>query len=142
MTVARMLAAFALILALGACRFPADPEGTTDAVEGAVLRVGALHDLGPADQRAATAVADALAAELQVTRADPHQLFAMLDRGDVHLIAGAIPADTPFAEEVALTRPMGKVERDGESFDQVMAVRQGENAFLIRVNRAIAPFAP
>ncbi|WP_255328602.1 enoyl-CoA hydratase [Paracoccus albicereus] len=131
-----------MALTIAACRFPADPEGTTDEVEGAVLKVGELSELGEADQQAVALVAYNLSAEVRISRGDPHTLFNALEEGRLHLIAGALPMDTPFAKDVALTRPVGKLERDGDQVDQVLAVRQGENAFLIRVDRAIKGMQP
>lgn len=134
--------AMLICAALAACKIPADPEGTTDAVTGDILRVGALIEpLDQLDAYAVARVADAVQAETELVTGDPHSLFAQLEDGEIHLVAGRIPASTPFADNVALTDPMGQVVLGGKTKERVLAVRKGENRFLITVNRAIRGLA-
>lgn len=123
---------------LPACKVPVDPEGTTDEVTGAVLVVGALGSpLDPVDADAIASIAASMHAEPKITIGDPHTLFAQLQDGQVHIVAGAIPANTPFADDVALSDPMGDVTLPDGSEDRVLAIRKGENRFLVTVNRAL-----
>jgi hypothetical protein len=69
---------------------------------------------------------------------DAHALFEDLKRGRIHLVIGGVPKSTPFAEELGLSKPVGPLHGAHEEDDRVLAVRPGENAFLLRVNRAIA----
>lgn len=123
---------------LAACKVPDDPEGTTKEVTDGVLRVGILtQQLDPVDAAAVALVAHALPAEPELVTGDPHTLFAQLEDGKIHLVAGGIPASTPFAADVALTAPVGSVTVRGETEDRVLALRKGENRFLVAVNRAV-----
>lgn len=123
---------------LCACKVPDDPEGTTQEVTGGVLRVGALIDpLDSTDDDAVARVARMLHARPELVTGDPHTLFAQLQEGTIHIVAGRIPADTPFAADVALSDPVGQVLPGKDAEDRVLAIRKGENRFLIAVNRAI-----
>lgn len=131
--------AFAL---LPGCKVPDDPEGTTEAVTGSVLKVGALTEiLDQVDANAISQIAKALQTEPELVTADPHTLFAQLTEGKIHILAGRIPANTPFTADAALSVPIGRVALGDDVEDQVLAVRKGENKFLITVNRAIEKMA-
>ncbi|MCB1313078.1 MAG: enoyl-CoA hydratase [Sedimentitalea sp.] len=129
-------------LGLASCRIPADPDGTTEKVSGGSLAVGALmRPLDGADAEAVRRIAAALNAELRLVEGDPHSLFAMLERGEIDLVAGRLPADTPFAAEVGLSKAIGKLEGHEKKKDRVLALRRGENRFLGRVNAAVRGMA-
>lgn len=126
------------ILLAGGCNLPKDPEGTAQRVQGGTLRVGVLGDeLGEVDQIAIETVAAAFDAEVDYRYGPAHALIASLESGDIELIAGDIPADTPFQHDVGLTRPFGSVVIGGEQKDRVLALRMGENGFLTRVEHAL-----
>jgi hypothetical protein len=118
---------------------PRDPEDTTGQVSGAVLRVGWVAGAEPsAVERAAVAgLAARLAAAVEVTEAPVHRLVAELEKGSVHLLGGELPEATPFASEIGLTKSVGTVVLRGEAQPAVMAIRSGENRFLLLVNEAI-----
>lgn len=130
----------ALAMLAGCDDLPRDPEETTETVSGAVLRVGWVAGAEQTDvERAALAdVAKRLGAALETSHAPVHELVAGLDEGTVHVIGGALPEKTPFASEIGLTKPVGTVVLKGEVQPAVMAVRSGENRFLLLVNDAIA----
>ena len=46
-------------------------------------------------------------------------------------------ACTPFEKELGLSKPVGPLHGAHEEEDRVIAVRPGENAFLLRVNEVI-----
>lgn len=121
-----------------ACKVPADPESTTQEVTRSKLKVGALiNPLDDVETRAVARVADALQANVDLVVGDPHSLFALLEKGELHLIAGRIPSNTPFASDVGLTDPIGQVTVGDDTEDRVLAIRRGENRFLTTANRAI-----
>lgn len=129
----------AVVLLLSGCWMPRDPEGTTERVRGGTLHLGVLGTvLSDAEERAVAAVADALDAEVSRDTADPHRLFAMLGAGEIDIVVGGVPEDTPFASRVGLTRSIGKVRVGDRLEDRVLAIRQGENRFLMTVNRTLA----
>jgi hypothetical protein len=136
--------ALALMLAalpgLAACKLPVDPEGTTEAVRGGTLAVGLLgEEMPPDDARAVRRVAEALAADAVVVRGGAHELLAQLERGDVHLLAGGIPEESPFVRKAGRSNPIGHVTLGPDRVPRVLLVRQGENRFLLEVNRALQP---
>ncbi len=132
-----LIAALALAV-LAACKVPADPEGTTVEVTGDVLKVGALTTpLDTTDAEAVRRISEAMQAQTELVTGDPHSLFTQLEEGAIHLVAGRIPANTPFAADVGLSAPIGRIQLAGESEDRVLAIRKGENRFLVTLNRAI-----
>lgn len=134
----RLAFLLAALLLVGGCNLPKDPEGTAQRVQGGTLRVGVLGDkLGEADRTAVHAVAAAFDAEVEYRYGPAHALIAGLDSGDIELIAGDIPADTPFESTVGLTRPFGSVVIGGERKERVLAIPKGENGFLTRVEQAL-----
>lgn len=141
----QFLHAFLAVLAfslLSACKVPDDPEGTTEKVMDNVLKVGALIEpLDRVDGGAVARIANAFQAETRIVTGDPHTLFAQLEDGEIHLVVGRIPANTPFTSAIALSDPLGSIMLGDHTEDRVLAVRKGENRFLISVNRAIEGLA-
>ena len=135
----RLLALLLLpIVVLAGCDLPKDPEGTSADVEGKVLRVGVLQpEPDPADRAAVEAVAEAFGAEVELIVGPAHDLIARLEGGELHIVAGGIPADTPFTEKAGLTRPFGTVMIGGQEKDRVLAIPKGENGFLARIEHAL-----
>jgi hypothetical protein len=134
------LVAGALGVLAGCDELPRDPQETTEQVSGAVLRVGWVAGAEPsATERAAVAgVAERLGASVQAVEGPVHRLVAELQEGRLHLLGGALPEKTPFATEVGLTKQVGTVVLRGNAEPAVMAIRSGENRFLLLVNEAIA----
>ncbi|MCB5176406.1 MULTISPECIES: hypothetical protein [Microvirga] len=135
----RVLAATAALGGLLAgCDLPRDPEETLEMVRGKELRVGVLQSDRNAEQD--RAVVEILAENLQsqpvYTEGDAHRLFEELDRGHIHLIIGGVPKSTPF-KKAGFSKAVGPLYGSAEEEKRVLAVRAGENAFLLRVNRAI-----
>jgi len=137
--VAGLLWAGALGMLAGCDDLPRDPEDTTEQVTGAVLRVGWVAGTEPSEiERAAVQdLAGRLDAAVTATEGPVHQLVADLDEGKLHLVGGALPEKTPFASDIGLTKPVGTVVLRGEAQPTVMAIRSGENRFLLLVNEAI-----
>jgi hypothetical protein len=126
--------------ALSGCDdLPRDPEETTENVSGAVLRVGWVAGAEPTEiERAAVAgLAARLGAAVEASEGTVHELVSGLEEGTVHLVAGELPEKTPFAREVGLTKRVGTVVLRGKAEPTAMAVRSGENRFLLLANEAI-----
>lgn len=113
------------------CDLPRDPHGTRDRVAGGTLTaVQVAPVLTGAEAAALDALARSLGAELALVPGDVHTGLGALGAGEVQVLVGAIPEDTPLAEEAAATAPMGR-----ERF--VLLLRAGENALLLAANRAV-----
>jgi Bacterial extracellular solute-binding proteins, family 3 len=125
--------------ALTGCDLPRDPEDTLEAVQGQELRVGVLKygENAEKDRPIAERLATSLGAKLVYVEGDAHALFEDLRRGHLHLVIGGVPESTPFQKELGLSKPVGRLHGAHEEEDRVIAVRPGENAFLLKVNQAI-----
>ena len=134
-----VLMAFLAGLILSGCDLPRDPEETLEAVEGRELRVGVLKysENAEKDRPIAERLATSLGSKLVYVEGDAHALFEDLKRGHLHLVIGGVPESTPFEKELGLSKPVGPLHGAHEEEDRVLAVRPGENAFLLRVNQAI-----
>jgi hypothetical protein len=138
-----MICRFILVAAgflLAGCDLPRDPEETAERARGGTLRVGVLPG-NPQAEAQDRAIVEELAAALQATPAfhaeDAHSLFHALEEGALDLVIGGLPASTLFVQKAGLSREAGPLFRPGEADRRVLAVRQGENGFLLEVNRAI-----
>lgn len=145
------LASVVLGCVLAGCvaTLPSDPEGTLDDVRGGVLRVGVSTaplwtEPGPADDGGPAglepdlvrAFAQSLDAEVEWTRGGEEQLVDQLHRDELDLVVGGLTASSPWADTAALTYPYAHtVGPEGAPQAHVMAVRLGENAFMVELER-------
>ena len=134
-----VLKAFLVVFGLAACDLPRDPEKTLEAVRGQELRVGVLKfgQNAEKDRPVVERLAASLEAKLVYVEGDAHALFEDLKRGHLHLVIGGVPESTPFGKELGLSKPVGPLHGAHEEENRVLAVRPGENAFLLRVNEVI-----
>jgi hypothetical protein len=134
-----VLMAFLMGSILAGCDLPRDPEKTLETVQGQDLRVGVLKfgENADKDRPIVERLARSLGAKLVYVEGDAHALFEDLKRGHLHLVIGGVPESTPFAKELGLSKPVGPLHGAREDEDRVIAVRSGENAFLLQVNEAI-----
>ena len=125
---------------LAGCQFPKDPEGTTRDVEGAILKVGVLEDpLPETDAAALDRIAAELGARIERHGGNPHDLLDALSHGDLHVLAGGIPKNTPLADHAGMTNAIGHVTIGSKRSERVLLIRRGENRFLLRLNTALRP---
>jgi hypothetical protein len=125
--------------ALAGCDLPRDPEETLEMVRGQELRVGVLkfHGNSEKDRPVVERLATSLGSKPVYVEGDAHMLFEDLKRGNLHLVIGGVPESTPFKAELGLSKPVGPLHGAHEEENRVVAVRPGENAFLLKVNEAI-----
>jgi polar amino acid transport system substrate-binding protein len=141
----RGLGVAALLLLAGCGTLPRDAAGTLDRVRGGVLRAGATeHDgrvaitddgtvSGP-EADLVTAFAASLDAQVEWTTGSEAHLVSLLERGGLDLVVGGFDTKTPWAQQVAATRPydVGADVR-GRKRDLVLLTRKGENGFLVEL---------
>jgi hypothetical protein len=134
-----VLMAFIAGSSLVGCDLPRDPEETLEKVRGQELRVGVLKfgENAEKDRPVVERLARRLGSKPVYVEGDAHALFEDLKRGGLHLVIGGVPESTPFKKELGLSKPVGPLLRAHEDQKRVLAVRPGENAFLLRVNQAI-----
>jgi polar amino acid transport system substrate-binding protein len=105
-----------VLVAGGACDLPRDPEGTLDRVRGGTMRVGVLEHppwtvLTPSG--AARGIEGALIAELarelgariEWVRGTESQLLEALEMRELDVVIGGLTDSSPWARQVAFTRP-------------------------------------
>jgi polar amino acid transport system substrate-binding protein len=109
------VAALALAVGLAACQYPRDPEGTLDRVEGGTLRVGVIEDppwvdlFGPepagVEPELVREFAAGIDADVEWVRGPEAELVETMRGFQLDLIVGGLTRATPYATEVAVTRP-------------------------------------
>jgi polar amino acid transport system substrate-binding protein len=151
-----IMAAALLVPLLAGCglKIPTDPEGTLDRVAGGTLRAGISHnppwtESGTGTEPAGTGTepagteADlirAFAAEhnarVEWVSGGESNLVRQLERGELDLVAGGLTKDSPWSKHAALTQPYLETSNaQGDKEQHVLAVRTGENAFLVELER-------
>lgn len=120
---------------------PADPEGTLDEVRDGTLHVGLTPNAGfvektgdgfrGSDIDLVQGFANQLGAKVQWKMAGEEQLVEDLELGNLDLVAGGFSSDTPWSEQVGITRPYATFQDpEGKEDQAVLLVPPGENAFL------------
>lgn len=120
-----------------ACQAPVDPEGTLENVRGGTLVVGYLDQAADKSDPRISNVAEALEAEVEWRTGAPDILIDDLKTGRIHLIAGGLVKSSALVGEVGVTAPVGQMAVGDKIEDEVFAVRPGESAFLLFVNRHV-----
>lgn len=132
----------ATVLTGCAGHYPADPHHTLSRVADGVLRVGISHNepfvsvQGPAPSGReidlVESYATTLGAEIAWTADGEEDLVDHLEHGQLDLVVGGLTEKTPWQQKVGLTSPYAETTDEfGQTEKHVMAVRQGENAFLL-----------
>ena len=149
-----LLTAFVLCLTSAvtgcAASLPMDVDGTLGRVRSdRVLRVGASHHppqvVQPAEPDGepngtevdlVTGYADHPGARVEWTMGSEASLVEGLGEGDLDLAVAGFEATSPWAADVALTRPYTTdTGRGGRRIDRVLAAPAGENALLVNLER-------
>ncbi len=137
------LAGAALATMLTSCvsSIPVDPEDTLESVRNGQLQVGISPNSdfvkvdGKVPQGSEIELVEGfskrLDASIKWTVAGEEQLVALLEAGELDLVAGGITAKTPWLEKVGVTRPYTTaVGVEGKEQKIVLLVPPGENALL------------
>jgi polar amino acid transport system substrate-binding protein len=98
--------------ALSACNLPRDAEGATERAEGGVLRIGVVEhppwataDGSGIENGLAAEVARRLGATPYWVTGTENELLAALHERELDLVIGGLTADSPWAKQVAFTKP-------------------------------------
>jgi ABC-type amino acid transport substrate-binding protein len=143
-----VVAALLGMVSLGGCAgIPTDPHGTLSRVSGGELRVGVterspwveLPEGGEPqgiEPELVRQFAERLDAEIRWVEGSEQKLVDDLEHGVVDLVIGGIPADTPWSEQAGMSRPYrSATDEHGQPLEPVMLVPNGENAFLLELDR-------
>ena len=144
----RLMLTIGLIFVMTGCvtHYPADPNGTLDRVTNGVLLVGATPnepfvsteggEPTGEEVRLVEDFADTLNARIEWTIASEEHLVTDVEHGQLDLLIGGMTKDTEWQKKLGLTRPYKEtVNEYGETEKHVMAVANGENAFLLELDQ-------
>ena len=146
-SVRRLLRACCCIAALSSCGLPRDSDHTLDRVRGGELRVGVTEHapwvtvrndrMDGIEPRLIEELARQLGARTVWRRGAESEILEMLHRRELDIVAGGLTEQSPWKGQVAFTRPYFTDTATGRT--RVLAVSPGENAFLVHVERFLAP---
>lgn len=135
-----------LFIAAGCDEYPQDPHRTFSTIQQKdLLVVGVMHNPPWVDVRtfppAGTEVelarqfADSLGVAPQWEIVDMEKGITLLEEGKLDMLIGGILESTPY-KNAGFTRPYRITASDaGEERKHIMAVRRGENRFLVTLER-------
>jgi polar amino acid transport system substrate-binding protein len=130
--------------------FPRDTDGSLDRIRDGVLRVGVSEnppwtqtfDDGRVSGREVdllTGFAAEHRADVEWTPGAESELVMAMARGDLDVVVGGLTSDSPWEQEVAMTRPYAQeVTSDGDTEEMVMATPLGENGLLVALETYLA----
>lgn len=144
---AHQIVLYLLLVALAGCEpWPRDPNETTRMItDSGVLRVAIIHNPPWTDVSSRppsgreVELARNFARHLKATPEwhylDLHESVKALEHGDVDLLIGGLVNASPYAKHAAFTRPyeIAGGRYQGERRRHVLAVRRGENRFLLKL---------
>jgi ABC-type amino acid transport substrate-binding protein len=132
------------------CGVPRDADHTLDRVRGRELRVGVterapwveLHDdvVSGVEPSLVSELAQGLHTRTTFRRGSESELLEALQRGELDLVAAGLTDGSPWKGHVALTKPYYTDSSTGEK--HVLAVRAGENAWLVHLETFLAGHRP
>lgn len=128
----------ALALAMAGCdAIPRDPKGTSERIAATrILRVGLDGPVGANGERLVKELATVTGAEPALQTGALEAMIHDLDRGALDLIVAPVRADALLASEVALGPPLDGSDAGDRPVAVRALVRNGENRWLMTVERA------
>jgi polar amino acid transport system substrate-binding protein len=145
--VANALRAFCCLCMLASCGLPRDSNHTLDHVRGGELRVGVSEHppwvairqgrMDGIEPPLIEELARGLGARPVWRRGAESEILEALHRRELDIVAGGLTDDSPWKGQVAFTHPYFTDTTTGRA--RVFAVSSGENAFLVHVERFLAP---
>jgi polar amino acid transport system substrate-binding protein len=146
-SVVRVLFAGCCVPALSSCGLPRDSDHTLDRVRGGELRVGVAEHapwvrmqddrIDGVEPRLIEELARGLGARAAWRRGAESEILEALRRRELDIVAGGLTDDSPWKGQVAFTHPYFTDTVAGRA--HVLALPLGENAFLVHVERFLAP---
>ena len=137
----RLLVAALVLLVLAGCDLPRDPEGTYERVRGGTLRVGIStnppwtmlegEEPGGIEPALVRQFAEQFGANVHWTKGSEAHLMERLHHGHLDLVIGGLVDSSPWTTHSGFTRPYVTFADKRH----VMAVRQGENRWLLELDR-------
>lgn len=138
----------ALLALLAACGMPHDTDGTLDRIRSdQLLRAGAAHHPpyvevangkpGGSEVELIEQYAEHLGADVEWEVDSEAALIEELEAGRLDIVVAGLESTSPWADHAGFTRPyLEQVEGpDAAKRAHVMAIRMGENALLVDLER-------
>ena len=148
----RLTLALACAVLLPACgSIPADPGGTYDRATDGTLVVGVSEhspwtsvddstgEVSGPEADLVRGFAESMHADVEWKVGAESELAGKMEDGEVDVMIGGLTSTSPWAKDVALTRPYTTVETPGGGKQKmVMAVPMGENKLMVALERYLA----
>ncbi len=146
----RRAALTAAVTVVAGCSLPKDTSGTLERARGGVLRVGVSHnppytvvregrDPSGSEVDLVTEFAGVLGSRPEWHVAGEGELARRLHHGEIDVLVGGLMEESPLADEIAFTRSYATVtDTRGKEQKLVLAVRPGENALLVALEKFLA----
>lgn len=126
---------FALAIA-GCDLLPRDTAGTSERIAaGHVVRVGTVTPIGAEGDRFLDAVARDASARIDRRSDSLEPLLVALERGEVDLVVARFARDSDWRRRVALTPPLDGSKDGDRPLAVHAAARNGENRWVMRLER-------
>ncbi|MES2754041.1 MAG: hypothetical protein V4659_05195 [Pseudomonadota bacterium] len=127
----------AVLLALGGCGYlPQDADNTSQRVaQTRVVRIGIAGEV-PEARAFLSEVARVTRARPRLEHGSLEPLLARLEKDELELVVAPFAEDSMWAERVALTPPLDGSEIGDKPVAPQAAARNGENAWIMTVERA------
>ncbi len=137
----RAIWALPLLFALIACDgFPRDTEDSSARIAADGMRVGWVSgDEARPELRALVGRLDQGAGRQAGVRTGSAEALLMgLEAGELDLVVGRFDAKSPWAKRVTFSQPLQTAPIAGEELQSVAATRNGEHAWAMTVDKAVA----
>lgn len=129
-------------LFLAACNgLPRDPAGSSDRIAGTgVIRVGLALDGTDLGRAASARLLERLArdsgARPRIEPGSTEALFQRLERGELDLVLAPLDPESPWMTRVTFSPPLAARGQDEYRTDYGAAMRNGENRWIMTVEKA------
>lgn len=143
----RLLALPLLLLATGCDALPRDAESTLDRIEASHrMTIGVVAGLPLSRTDRAARLIQSLeretGARATIVRDAGEPMLVALRDGRLDLVIAPVAADSPWAIEVAFGPPLAITGEGDARLDLVAAMRNGENRWVMLVERSSRAIAP
>lgn len=132
---------FPILIALlaGCDNLPRDPEGSLQRIRQErhfTIGFSGASPEEPMTRRLLAQVERQAGARAVVRQGEGEALLHALSEGQIDLVIGRFTKDSPWQTDIAFAPPLARTTVGGEEIDYKAAVRDGENRWLMLVERA------
>ena len=133
----------ALALLCGCTRFPADTEGTLERVTNGELRVALVHagDGAPELLSFARRLSERTSSHIQLITGSTEPMLMKLEAGELDLVLGQFDRSSPWRQRITFSQPISVNRSKSVGHELKAAIRNGEHAWAMEVDRAALAFA-